>query len=145
MPNESNLWLPSHLRGGQKRIKVVFYKWKLPGDTYRYTNGFPDQFPAPPGAEKIVCETAADVDKYDKILRDQQKAEAEMNAAERYAKEEPHWKYLRSQMQQNYANAKDAVNREFCRLALLEMDKMEEKRKEVVESFQHICGYEDGK
>jgi hypothetical protein len=138
------LWIPQHLRPAVQRTKIVFYRW-VKGGVTRYTVGAPEQYPAPKGAEKIVCESAADVDKYSQILRDQDAADAEISEAERYEREEPIWQALRSDLQHRMLNAKNEVNREFCREALRRMDEAEAKRKEVRTSFQHCEGFEFGK
>ncbi len=145
MPNESRLWLPSHLRPARKATRVVFYKWRIAPDRYRYTVGMPEQYPAPKGAEKIVCESAADVDKYDKILREQDKFEHEMTEAQREEFEGPIRAHLRAELHHRMVNSKNAINREFCRLAIQKMDEYEAQQKEKRESFQHIVGYEEGK
>jgi hypothetical protein len=144
MPNESHLWLPSHLRPARKKISVVFYKWKI-GETIRYTVGAPVDYPAPRGAEKIVCETATEVDKYDRILREQERADHEMTEEERYEFEAPIRKYLREDLYNRMVNSKNTINREFCRMALAKMDEYEAKNKERKESVQHIVAFEDGK
>jgi hypothetical protein len=77
------LWIPKHLRPAVQRTKIVFYKWNKAG-VIRYTVGAPENFPAPKGAEKIVCQSAAEVEKYSQILRDQDAADAEISEAERY-------------------------------------------------------------
>jgi hypothetical protein len=139
-----DLWVPQHLRKAKIPTKIVFYKWKR-GDSFYYTVGCPDNYPAPKGAEKIVCETAAEVEKYDQILRDQDRAQQEMTDEQRYEIEEPIWKQLRADLHNQMTNARNEINREFCRLALKQMDEAEAKRKEKRESFQHICGFEHGK
>jgi hypothetical protein len=138
------LWIPKHLRPAVQRTKIVFYKWRK-GGTIRYTVGASDDYPAPPGAEKIVCESAAEVEKYSQILRDQDAADDEMAEAERYEREEPIWQALRSDLQHKMLNSKNEINREFCRRALMEMDKAEAKRKEVRTSYMHVEGFEHGK
>lgn len=138
------LWIPKHLRPAVQRTKIVFYKWKKAG-VIRYTVGAPENFPAPKGAEKIVCQSAAEVEKYSQILRDQDAADAEISEAERYEREEPIWQALRKDLQNKMANAKNQINREFCRVALQRMDEAEVKRKEVRTSYQHCEGFEQGK
>jgi hypothetical protein len=138
------LWIPKHLRPAVQRTKIVFYKWNKAG-VIRYTVGAPENFPAPKGAEKIVCQSAAEVEKYSQILRDQDAADAEISEAERYEREEPIWQALRKDLQNKMANAKNQINREFCRVALQRMDEAEVKRKEVRTSYQHCEGFEQGK
>jgi hypothetical protein len=42
-------------------------------------------------------------------------------------------------------NAKNQINRDFCREALRQMDEAEIKRKEVRDSYMHIEAFEQGK
>jgi hypothetical protein len=146
MPNESNLWIPYHLRPARQRTKIVFYKYRF-GDKVRIEVGAPEQFPAPPGVEKIVCESAAEVQKYSDIMRAQEKEDMELSEAERYAREEPVWRKLRQEMEDNLARAKakhSVVNIQFCEEALRRMDIEEARRKEVRESWMHIEAHEQG-
>ena len=152
------IWLPSHLHPARKAIKVVFWKWRLcpahPGQkcycadaTVRYTVGFPEQFSymAPKNVEPIVCDSAAMVDMYDKILSQQERDEQEMAAEKRDAIEAPVRALLPSDLVNRMANARNPVNKEFCRQALENFDRKEKERKEKRESFMHIIGFEDGK
>lgn len=152
------IWLPSYLRPARKPIKVVFWKWRLcvshigqrcncaDAKTW-FTVGFPEQFNhlAPKNVQPIVCESAADVEKYDKILRQQEKDEKEMTDEMRDAVEGPVRAMLRADLVNRMANARNPINKEFCRQALENFDKKEQERKETRESFMHIQGYEDGK
>jgi hypothetical protein len=140
----SNLWIPQHLKPAVTRTKIVFYKWRT-GGVVRYTVGAPEQFPAPKGAEKIVCESAAEVEKYSAILRQQDQDDLEISEAERYAREEPIWQALRAELVHKMQNAKNQINRDFCREALRQMDEAEEKRKEKRESWMRVEAYEQGK
>jgi len=142
----SNLWIPQHLRQGVKRIAVVFYYQKSSG---RIVVGFPENFPIPPsfeqiGFEKIVCRSAADVDLWDKKFRAQEKREEEMTDEQREAFEGPIRAWARQQLVTSYMNARNSINKAFCKAALDRLDEEEKRRKMTKESFQHIVGYEDG-
>ncbi len=141
------LWLPRHLRPAQKRIAVVFYQNPK---TQHIIVGFPEQFPIPPawakiGYQKYVCRSAAEVDQWDKKLRDQERRENEMTDEQREAIEGPVRQYVRQELIHKMMNSRNPVNREFCRQALAKLDADEERKKMKRESFMHIVGFEDGK
>ncbi len=140
----ADLWLPSTLRPAVKRTKVVFY---FNPTTDHTLVGFPEQFPCPHrGYQKIVCENAADVDRWDAKLRAQEKRIEEMTDEQREAVEGPMRRQARAELYQKMANSRNAVNQEFCRQAIAQIDAYEDElRKNKTESFQHLCGFEDGK
>lgn len=143
----SNLWIPQHLRPAQKRLAVVFYFQKSSG---RIIVGFPDNFPIPPsfakvGFEKIVCRTASDLDLWDKKFREQEKREDEMTDEAREAFEGPIRAWARQELVTAYMNARNALNKTFCKMALDKLDEDEKRRKMTKESYMHVCGFEDGK
>jgi transketolase len=112
--------------------------------------GFPEQFPIPPawaklGYQKVVCRSAAEVDSWDKKLREQEKRESEMTYEQREAVEGPIRAYVRQELQHKMATSRNAINREFCRQALQKLDDDENRRRMKRESFMHIVGFEDGK
>lgn len=140
----ADLWLPQHLRPAVKRTRVVFY-WNATTD--HVLVGFPEQFPCSHrGYQKIVCQNAAEVDKWDKKLRDQERRTEEMTDEQREAVEGPMRRYARAELYQKMVNSRNEINRQFCRHAIEQIDKYEEQLKnKKVESFQHIVGFEDGK
>lgn len=140
MPTE--LWIPEHLRGGQKTIAIVFY---VNPTTGWITVGFPDQFPAPKGLKKVVCRTAAEVDLWDQKMRDQDRFHEEKTEEERELVEGPMRDAARKELQHLMANARNTFNREFCRFAIERLDAEIAKRKKRKESFMHIAAFEDGK
>lgn len=141
------IWIPGQSRPGVKRISVVFYFQKSSG---RIVVGFPDQFPIPDsfkkiGFEKIVCRSAGEVDLWDKKFRAQEKREEEMTDEAREAIEGPIRAWARQQLVTSMMNARNQLNRDFCRAALDKLDADEKRRKMTKESFQHIVGFENGK
>ena len=139
----TDLILPAKPRNAQLRTKVVFYKHIASG---RYCVGFPDQFPAPHGFEKIVCNHAYEVEKWDKVLRRQEVAERELAAEERERIEGPMREYLRGLLRQGKANARNDINRAFCEESIQRLDaKVEERSKGNVESVMHVEAFEHGK
>ncbi len=112
--------------------------------------GFPEQFPLPKpwelaGFEKIVCRSAAEVDLWDKKMRAQEQREDEMSDEAREAFEGPIRAWARAQLVTSLMNARNEINRTFCRAALDKMDADEKRRQMKKESFMHIVGFEDGK
>ena len=139
-----DLWLPSHLKPAVKRIAVVFYHQPASG---RIVVGFPEQFACPlPGFQKIVCRTAAEVDLWDKKMRDQERRDDEMTDEQRDAVEGPIRDYARKQLIHQMTTARNAINRDFCRAALAQMDEDDKRRAAAKkESVMHICAFEEGK
>lgn len=141
-----DLWIPSKYKQAQKKIAIVFYYQPSTG---HITPGFPDEFPLPPilaqeGFQKIVCRTAQEVDIWDKKCREQEAREQEMSDEQREAVEGPIRRMVRQELTNKMMNSSNALNREFCRQALLKLDEQEERLKMKRESFQHVVGYEDG-
>ncbi len=140
------IWIPGQSRPAVKKIAIVFYHQKSTG---RILVGAPEQYPLPSmfarmGYEKIVCTTAQDVDRWDKKYREQEKRENEMTDEQREAIEGPIRQMVRAELVTSMLNARNEVNREFCRAAIARLDEDWENKKMKRESFQHIVGYEDG-
>lgn len=146
MPN-SSLWIPQNLRAARKIIKVIFYYSKK---IDRIEVGFPEQFPVPPvmaqmGFEKIVCETAHDVERWSEKKRKQDQRDREMSDEQREQMEGPIRSKIRSDLVQRMLAAKDKVNYQFCKFAIERLDAAErEKQKEKFESYMHAEAAEDG-
>lgn len=143
----SNLWVPKHLRPAVKRIAVVFYY--NPTDK-RIIVGFPDNFPVPPsfakaGYQKIVCTSAHELEIWSQKLRDQEKRDEEMSEEQRERLEGPIRDWARKELISSMMNARNPINREFCRAALQKLDEDTERRKMKKISYMHQEGFEDGK
>jgi hypothetical protein len=139
----SNLIIPAHMKTARQHIRIVFYRY--PKLNNRLTVGFPDNFPAPPGAEKIVCTTAREVEKYSQMIRDQEKIEQEMSEYERELIEGPMRAYVRAELRHRMENSDNQINRDFCAYALKQLDEKEEKGRTIRESHMHIEAHEQGK
>lgn len=139
----SNIIVPAHLKTARQHIKVVFYRY--PKLNNRINVGFPDEFPAPPGAEKIVCTTAREVERYSQMIRDQEKIEQEMTDYERELKEGPMREHCRKELQHLMANARNQVNRDFCMFALKKLDEADANGRNIRQSYMHIEAHESGK
>ncbi|PWT73822.1 MAG: hypothetical protein C5B60_07675 [Chloroflexi bacterium] len=138
----SDVWVPKHLKPANKTVNMVFYySQKLD----RILVGFPENYPAPFGFQKIVCRSAHEVEKWSERLRQQERRDDEMKDEEREAIEAPLREYARKELQHLMANARNNVNRDFCRQALQRIDEMERKNKMKTVRFMHAEGFEDGK
>lgn len=131
-------------RNAQMQQKVVFYKVAATG---RILVGFPENFPAPRGMEKIVCGSAKEVERYSQMMRDQEKRDAEMTDAEREVVEAPMRKYVRDELKAKLLTANN-VNRQFIEFALKQLDAKEAKAKAARGeriSYMHREAFEAGK
>ncbi len=136
------LWLPRELRPAVKRVAVVFY---VHATSKIITIGAPENFPAPRGFLKVVCRTAAEVDAMSQKMRDQERRQDEMTDEAREAVEGPIRQWARGQLLTAMANARNNINREFCRSALQKMDEDDERRRMKKISYMHSEAFEDGK
>lgn len=138
----THLWVPSYMRRARKAISVVFY---VHVDSKRITVGFPDEFPAPKGFDKIVCTTAHEVEYMSRLLRKQEQIDEERTDEEREAFEGPIRRHCRQELQHRMANSHNAINREFCRIALQKLDEYEANLRMKRVSYMHSEAFEDGK
>jgi hypothetical protein len=143
----ADLWIPSHLKPANKPVSIVFWhSQKL----NRIVVGLPEQYPVPSvlrhmGFNKVVCRTAHDVEIWSQKMRDQDRRDEEMTDAEREAFEAPLRQQIRADLQWKMMNSRNAINKEFCRQALIKMDEDEQKHKVTRESFMHVEAHESGK
>jgi hypothetical protein len=128
----SNLIIPAHMKSARKAVAIVFYRYPKLNNLIQM--GFPENFPAPAGAEKIVCRTAREAEKYSQMMRDQEKIEQELSDYERELIEKPMRDYVRAELRQKMQNARNQVNRDFCAWALKQLDEKEEKGRTIRES-----------
>jgi hypothetical protein len=138
----TELWLPKKYAVGRKPVCVVFYRHVKTG---RLVMGFPAQYPAPKGFDKVICTTAHDVDVMSAKLHDQERRDDAMTDEQREAVEGPVREYARKELVTSMMTARNNVNREFCRWALKQMDDQEARRKVIRESYMHCEAAEDGK
>jgi hypothetical protein len=137
----SNLWIPKHLKKGRKFVSVCFYRHLKSG---RLLVGFPENFPAPNGFEKIVCRSAAEVDAMSARLRDQERRDEQMSEEQREVFEGPLREMIRKELVTRMMNARNDINREFCRFAIQKIDEETRRRKMKTETFMHCEAAEDG-
>lgn len=145
--NASGLWIPDHLAPARKTVNVVFWFSKK---LNHIRVGLPEMYPIPRnlvllGYDKIVCRSAAEVQKWSQKMRDQERIAEERTAEERDKFEGPLLDKMRKDLLSQMANARNAINRDFLKAALAKMDEYEERRrKEKRESMMHQEAFEDG-
>lgn len=139
----AELIIPAHLKKARQKVNVVFYRY--PKLNNRIEVGFPEHFPAPNGAEKIVCSTAREVERYSALMREQDKMDAEMSEIERERVEGPMRDYVRKELQAKLATANNQMNRDFIKFALAQIDEKDKRGKEIRESHMHAEAFEQGK
>lgn len=138
----THLWVPSHMRRAKQLISVVFYVHVA---SKRILVGAPDEFPAPKGYEKIVCKTAHEVEYMSRLLSKQEQIDEERTDEEREAIEGPIRRHARQELQHRMANSHNAINREFCRVALQKLDEYEANLRMKRVSFMHAEAFEAGR
>lgn len=125
--------------------KPVIYYFSNPaayGGTGEIIMGLPEQYAAPPGFEKIVCQTAMQAEKWSARMRVWEETKEKIAQAYQRHQESEQVEKMRSQMRANIANARDQVNRDFAIRALANFDKRYEDRFKMERtSFLHSEGY----
>ena len=121
---------------------VVYYLNTINGEIKM---GFPQEYPAPPFHEKIVCNTVWDVEHWSKKMREQDRVKQMMDDERRGEAEERMRSEIRSHIHHLIANARNNKNKDFLRYYLKKIDSQpNDPTKWKRESFLHIEGYEQG-
>jgi|GEM_PF-1551919 hypothetical protein len=107
--------------------------------------GLPENIPAPKGYQRIVCNTAAEAERYSELQRRQERVEHRYQQEQRGAVEGKFAEELRSEMRTKMANARNNLNKDFMRRALERMDGKTDPTRYERESFLHSEGYEQGR
>ena len=126
----------------QLSTKIVFW---YDGTCGEIRMGLPEQFPAPMGFEKIVCNSAHEAEAWSERMRKWESVKQQMEDEQREMIEGPIRANLRSYMQHQMANARNNMNREFLRRHLELYDKRPDKTKMQRESYLHSEAYERGR
>lgn len=104
--------------------------------------GLPEQYAAPPGFEKIVCQTAMQAEKWSQRMRVWEETKEQIAQAYQRHQESEQVEKIRSQMRDNIANARNQLNRDFAIQALDNFNKRYEDRFATQRtSFLHSEGY----
>ncbi len=121
--------------------KPVFYYDSTRGEI---RSGLPEQFPAPYGFQKIVCNTAHEAEVWSARQRKWEEFINKMTDQEREMVEGPIRDQIRSERRHLMANARNNFNRDFLRRAQEESEKREYPWKSKRESYLHSEGFERG-
>lgn len=121
--------------------KAVFYQ----DAQGKLVQGGPENWAAPAGFQKIVCNNAHEAERYSERLRRMDSAAHERLQAEREKVEAPMREELRSDLRHRMANARNATNREFLRRSLETIDGQGNRMAYKRESYMHCEGFEDGR
>lgn len=102
-------------RNAQLSKSVTFYfsNPSVYGGTGEIIMGQIEDYPAPPGFEKIVCRSAADAEKWSGRMRVWEAAKEEIAQAYQRQQEEKQFKEVLSEFDHKIANARNNINRDF--------------------------------
>lgn len=134
----------------QQLTKSVTYYFSNPTAYYQGQQGtgeiimgLPECYAAPPGFEKIVCQTAMQAERWSARMRLWDETKEKIAQAYQRHQEAEQVQAMRSQMHDNIRNAKNQLNRDFAIQALANFDKRYEDRFEWQrESFLHSEAYD---
>lgn len=127
------------MNNAQLRVKIVFYQHQINGQVVM---GFPENFPAPPYYNKIVCHTAHEAEHWSQVMREQEASREAMIDEQRDQIEGEIKRNLRSHMHSQIANARNNKNRDFLKIWLERDAAMADKTKTKRESYLHAEAYE---
>jgi hypothetical protein len=125
----------------QLTTKIVYW---YDGTTGEIRMGLPEQFPAPYGFEKIVCNSVHEAEMWSERMRQREAEKLALEDEQREMVEGPIRANLRSYMHHQMANARNNLNREFLRRHLELYDKRPDRTKSNHVSYLHAEGYERG-
>jgi hypothetical protein len=136
----------------QQLTKSVTYYFSNPTAYYQGQQGtgeiimgLPEQYAAPPGFEKIVCQTAMQAERWSARMRVWDEAKEKMAQAYQRHQEEKQIEAIRSEFRTKIANASNQINRDFMIQSLANFEKRYEDRFQWErESFLHSEAYEFG-
>lgn len=132
----------------QQLTKAIVYYFSNPavqGGTGEIIQGLPECYAAPPGFEKIVCQTAMQSERWSARMRVWEETKEKIAQAYQRHQESEQVERIRSQMRDNIANAPNQLNRDFAVQALENFDKRYEDRFATERtSFLHLEGYAEG-
>lgn len=130
------------IQQAQLTKKPCFY---YNGTTGEIRTGLPEEYPAPQGYEKIVCNTAHEAEIWSSRQRKWDTFKHEIAQTEREMIEGPARDNIRKHILHLMGNARNSVNREFLRRHLEQYDKKPDPWRYRRESYLHAEGFEKGK
>lgn len=133
----------------QQLTKAVVFYFSNP--TMRYMGeagtgeiimGLPECYAAPPGFEKIVCQTAMQAEKWSARMRVWEETKEKIAQAYQRHQEAEQVEAIRSEFRTKIANARNQINRDFLIQSLANFEKRYEDRFAMERtSFLHSEGY----
>jgi hypothetical protein len=129
------------MANAQLSRKIVFWVDTIKGTIKM---GMPEEYPAPPFHEKIICGTAHEAEHWSQKMREQEALLDRMNLEEREEKEGRMKAEIRSHIHHLIANGRNSLNRDFLRTYLNKFGDQDYKWKSKRESYLHAEGYERG-
>lgn len=126
---------------GSLSTKIVYWLDTLTG---QIKMGLPEQFPAPPFHDKIVCGTAHEAELWSNRMRQQEAIRYQLEDEQREEIEGRLKEGLRSHIRHLMANARNNMNREFLRRHLELYDKRDAGWQTTHESYLHAEAFEKG-
>lgn len=130
------------MQQAQLSHKPVFW---YNGTTGEIRTGFPEQYAAPHGFEKVVCTTAHEAEMWSERQRKWEDFKHQMSQQEREMIEGPARDGIRKHILHLMGNARNNLNREFLRLHLEQYDKKPAPWKYKRESYIHAEAFEKGR
>ncbi len=121
--------------------KIVYW---YNGTSGEIRMGLPEQFPAPAGFEKKVCNSAHEAEAWSERMRRWETVKMQMEDEQREMIEGPVRDEIRRELLHQMANARNNLNREFLRQHLVKYDQRPNRIKMDRISYLHSEGFEHG-
>jgi hypothetical protein len=125
----------------QLQTKIIYY---YDGVTGAITMGLPEQYPAPYGVQKIVCNTAHEAEVWSARMRRWEAFKQQIEDEQREMIEGPIRDNLRRHIQNLAANARNNMNRDFLLMHLNNYDKRPNLTRTERISYLHAEAHESG-
>jgi len=119
--------------------KPIFYR----DSSGKLMTGLPENYSAPKGCEKIICNNVFEAERLSEAQRRQERAEWNAHMEERRSIEEPGLNEIRRNRQTLIANARNNLNRDFLIAAQERLGNRPKPWEHERESFLHNEGYEE--
>jgi hypothetical protein len=129
------------MANAQLSKKVCFW---YNGTSGAILTGMPEEYSAPRGFEKIVCNTAHEAEMWSERQRKYEAFKESLKQEERELVEGPIRDNIRSEILHQIANARNSINRDFLKRHLEEYDKKQDPWKWKRESYLHAEAFEKG-
>ena len=115
------------------------------GTSGEIRQGLPENYPAPHGFEKIVCNTAHEAELWSTRMRRWEAVKQAMEDEQREMIEGPIRANLRKHIQHLASNARNNMNRDFLLMHLKNYDSRPDLTKTRRVSYLHSEGFEQGR